>query len=1365
MSAAAAFGDLKLLKLLVDTTPFTTIPNYEWGPIEAAVQRDQVDVVEYLWGIIPGLETKTASDVLLVANSASDEVSTGNSLLHLAVVYFSVRVFKWLLPHFPNVNLTNNVGDSPWHVAMRENNWYALIALMEFGVDLNAQTADGDTVLHLLLRLHGDDENLLEFVESLLSEDVSPDICNHAGERPHDLTDNAKVIEMLENESIYRRDFPVHAIARNGRVHLMDDWLASMVATYPDETDRRAQVTAALVQQDKRGRTVYIQAAMGFVWEKDERQTLECLLPYTTPADFTVQDNDGKTILDAFLGRCYLACINTQEKLTNVSVLRTLDALARHGKLQLDTFEALNGELYGVAPRLCEGGCYFDGGKSKMKFSKLAANRSWDELNKLLRKEVDAVSLCEPDSMGFTVLHHVAQLGHVETLRLLIEQPHLEMDQQTMVPFCTTSPSSDASVQTGETALMLAAKANRPVCVQQLLAAGADAHVNYTLEEDAAAFEELRESANSAWRLVYDSWEVAFRYPTYFIVRVANVSTAKQHLEARRSPLHVAMQLALQEDQLESCYDGHTDFDAQDTDGETPLTVAARHGVLSNVKFLLGHDVDVDIPTKAGASALMLAALGGHVAIVDELLEHFADIELVDPHGQTVLDQLEHWLGKHGDAPSPQATILDKLQKEAQIRENSPMYQEKLARSLVAMRPDEAFRCQGFAKVLGCSATLAQALLDDHIVVSRHDAAFHDLAVVYGPTAASGALTAVVKLDTKDPDATFATQKTCLEHPVFNRLLVIKWELFGQRKYLEQLLMNMLLLLTTTTSSLLFDDKTTTAAPPAATFFVGMAAIVFVAFGLLAVQALRPMPLWQLARLVHDGRYTFDPRVVIQNLPAKKAFVRRCLLTATLVATLVVTVPLLVFMRHLDVDSWFPVFNNLVLATTAVFFLHNELQEAKIGLRQYLASTMNVAQLLIYTVVLLVFVPVNLDVIDVSTEFQVGLGGFLTLALWVLSLQFLEVVPSASFVLPMMADLFGDISNFFILFGVFQVGMTITFYQLFRVKPADDSHDAFDGIGQSFMTTYFVAFGQLATDALGVFTDATSDLYVFTALLMMLHSAVVVIVLLNVLLAMMNKTVDGGLEKAKARALLSYARCILRLEEAMGLDADSTVGLLHLTPMTGTRERTPLVSTFGPVLNPVFGEHVDKAGLGLTPAQADALSMRAATREAWRQRMQALSDVVDAEIAFLADSFDHVSHFIDTNVAKVFAEEFALLEMTKVQLQSAIDEARWSRGLFQDKVLAATEAQVKKELAKLQSQMARLWKPKFDAPVMDDRAQCMLMYQLAQRSTVQDQLTRVAGTVLEAVQSAGVDAAKTTELAEDKEKAQLQRDVHELSAM
>ncbi|OQR97280.1 hypothetical protein ACHHYP_12264 [Achlya hypogyna] len=1383
MSVAAAFGNLDVIKLLVETSPYTTIPNYEWGPVEAAVQQDHVEVLEYLWGIIPDLQNKTAPD-------------TGDSLLHVAADYCSGHAFKWLLPHFSNINLTNNAGDSPLHVAMREDNWYVINALLAIGVDTNAQNAEGDTVLHILLRLRGHEEEALDNVDCLLSEDVSPDTRNHAGERPVDLTDDPRIIEMLEDEPIFRRDFPVHVIARNGRIRLMSDWLATMTATYPDENERHATIAAALTQPDKvrpnytfvsswphqGGRTVYMQAAMAFASDDDSLQSLDLLLPYIKPVDFSAQDNvashaeggrltDGKTILDHFLGRCYLACKKNRDQLTNVSLLRILDALVRLGKIELDSFDALPQELDGFRPRLCPGYC-FDGGKSKAKLTKLAANHSWDELQKLLRKEVDATTLNDTDDMGYTALHHAAQLGHVETVRLLSEQPHVSLDEENLVMPHTATPNLDNS---DETALMLAAKANRPACVRLLLAAGADANVDYDFEEDAAGFDALRENANDAWRLVYDSWEVAFLYPAYYIVRVPNVSTVKQYLEARRSPLHVAMTLALSEDQLENCCDNHTDYDAQDTvprcpapkayafDGETPLTVAARHGVLSNVLFLLGHDVDVDIPTKAGASALMLAALGGHVAIVDMLLDHLADMDLVDAHGQTVFDLLELWLSKHGASPTPQSTILDKLHKEAQIRENSPAYQEKLALSLVAMRTDEAFRHQGFAKVLSCSADLAQALLDDHIVVTRHDAAFHEawrcyqaaahthLDAVYGPTAATGALTAVVKLDTKDPIVTFETQKTCLEHPVFNRLLDIKWELFGQRKYLEQLLMNMLLLLTTTTSSLLFDDATT-AAPPAATFFVGMGAIVFVAFGFLAVQALRPTILWRLARLVHDGRLTLDPRVAIPNLPAKKTFVRRCLLAATLVATLVVTVPLLVFMRHLDVGSWFSVFNNIVLATTAVFFLHNELQEAKIGLRQYMASTMNVAQLLIYALVLLVFVPVNLDIVTVSTEFQVGLGGFLTLALWVLSLQFLEVVPSASFVLPMMSDLFGDISNFFILFSVFQVGLTITFYQLFRVKPADDSHDAFDGIGQSFMTTYFVAFGQLPTDALGVFTDATSGLYVFTALLMMLHSAVVVIVLLNVLLAMMNKTVDGGLEKAKTRALLSYARCILRLEEAMGLDADGTSSLLHLSLVAGTRERTPLVSANGAVLNPVLGERVAKAQLGLTPAQADALYARTAAREAWQQRVQALGDVVDSEIAFLADGFDHVRHFIDSDVAKVFAEEFALLETTKAQLQATVDEARWSRGLFQDKVIAATEARVKKELAKLQSQMMRLWKPKFDAPAVDDHAQCMLVYQLAQRSTVEKQLTKVIVTVLEAVQTAGLDAAEAEELAEDKKR-------------
>ncbi|OQR90153.1 hypothetical protein ACHHYP_05770 [Achlya hypogyna] len=170
-------------------------------------------------------------------------------------------------------------------------------------------------------------------------------------------------------------------------------------------------------------------------------------------------------------------------------------------------------------------------------------------------------------------------------------------------------------------------------------------------------------------------------------------------------------------------------------------------------------------------------------------------------------------------------------------------------------------------------------------------------------------------------------------------------------------------------------------------------------------------------------------------------------------------------------ESWFPPFNHALLSATVVYFLWQEVKEMRSSGWTYLSSRTNVAQLLMYLSILGVFVPMKFGLIDAAFELQVGFGGFITLVLWMLSLQFLEVVQSASYLLPMIADLFGNILNFFILFAVLQVGFTLTYYQLFRRQDGDA---AFNSVGQSFLTTFFVLFGQVPLGSLDVIANSTS---------------------------------------------------------------------------------------------------------------------------------------------------------------------------------------------------------------------------------------------------------------------------------------------------
>ncbi|EQC27158.1 hypothetical protein SDRG_15060, partial [Saprolegnia diclina VS20] len=59
LSLAAKFGRVDLVRLVVENTRFSAIPDYEWAPIAAAVEHDRLPVVEYLFASVPGAKDAT----------------------------------------------------------------------------------------------------------------------------------------------------------------------------------------------------------------------------------------------------------------------------------------------------------------------------------------------------------------------------------------------------------------------------------------------------------------------------------------------------------------------------------------------------------------------------------------------------------------------------------------------------------------------------------------------------------------------------------------------------------------------------------------------------------------------------------------------------------------------------------------------------------------------------------------------------------------------------------------------------------------------------------------------------------------------------------------------------------------------------------------------------------------------------------------------------------------------------------------------------------------------------------------------------------------------------------------------------------
>lgn len=128
----------------------------------------------------------------------------------------------------------------------------------------------------------------------------------------------------------------------------------------------------------------------------------------------------------------------------------------------------------------------------------------------------------------------------------------------------------------------------------------------------------------------------------------------------------------------------------QSVSPEEALREAARQGDLSGVEQLLDQGVDVDTPTRYGATALFYAADRGHFDVVRLLVERGADVNVRDTfYGSTILsraqggrhDEIVRYLVEHGAvdaAPEP----VDELDAET-LERYVGVYQNDALRQVV----------------------------------------------------------------------------------------------------------------------------------------------------------------------------------------------------------------------------------------------------------------------------------------------------------------------------------------------------------------------------------------------------------------------------------------------------------------------------------------------------------------------------------------------------------------------------------------------------------------------------------------------------------------------------------------------------------
>ncbi|EQC25947.1 hypothetical protein SDRG_16204 [Saprolegnia diclina VS20] len=1408
LSKACELGLLDVVTLLLETTPYASIPEYTTRPLQEAASNNRVAILKLLLAKLPEMDVTA-------------KLSVGATALHFAAWGGHDDVLALLLPYFTTVDIEDEDGETPLHVAAKRGQALALKRLLRAGANVNARTKKLETPLHLAVESYD-----INVVDLLLCANAAVDWKNEDGKTPLEIAQADSIRLLLGREARLRDAYHGHCLARAGDVSRVDHWIGSLlgqhfehfkwvhidgsfidVSVLPDAslqtyivagdasdgrpvigTWRRADnmlellvrnilykgivdlaagtwegvsgmtpplrytvptwacaicnkahvsnhgapclscvekhgsndvitayrqriqkaaehVTQALGEPEFDGQTVVMYAA-----KYGHMNVLRRFLPYCTEPLLQMTDINQQTAMD-LLAKGAFTCTTKTVDAHNEALVSVLAELCRIAKTPLDPARLSHVDRQGDARLQC---CGSQMGRVDDWLAELAEAKQWEDLKThFLSIPRSQLLVDDQTPAGRKVWHHVCVQGRLDILGLLLQQPSCNVQ--------LVSPT------TNETMLYIAAKHHRVKCVERLLRAGADPE----------KFHEYLSDASLTWpsahckQLITDKQAVKKFHSAFYTANVPNMEAVNELKKAKRSALHAAIVY----DQpprviLALLAQASPQINGADINGDTALMLAARLGHTEAVNCLLNVNAKVNVKNESRETALFLAALGGHVDIVKSLIDRYADMDVVRTDGTTltkalamaVLDTKQH-------EKRNAFLMIQSLLESAVQQRGSPEFRKYLLSQLVLKDTDEAFSKQAFRKAITCAPALGRIFLNDCVELHRHDVSFSQLEHVYGTTADGSALHAILHLQSVNPELLLEAKTECLEHIVMVRMLQIKWELFAERKYIEQLLMNVLLLITMTTSALLFDESSIAA--NTGPMLLGTFVFVNTIVGYLVVQGLRPPYLYRLARMCYDGRFSLDLSVSIPHLAKYKMKAKWLLASASVCLSLLIVLPVVAMLVFSGLARYYPMSNNFILWLTSLYFVVTELEEMlSSGIANYWKSRINQTQLLVNVVILVVFVPMKLGFLPAPWAVQTGVGGAITIVLWMLSLQFLEVVPAAGYLLPMIAKLLQDVRNFFIFFGVVQMGLTITYYQLFRNQDAE----AFNTIGESFVTTYFVAFGQLPLDSLSAF-DATDPYDVFlsqcTLVLMMFHSAVVVILLLNVLLAMMNQTVDGGLEKAKTEALTSYAQCILRLEQAMRLTPAETSDLMHLVDASCNKR----------VLNPIFFEVVSRAHVALRPDHEASIRADNMRKSGWKSIVSPLEAAVPAHVESLESLLRRVNHFsTDASVVAGFTPELRAIDQAKEKLCTLFAKAKKHRGDDMPTQLKALKKSIKSTIRTLRVAVQSRWRPDEPLEPLDGHSRAVYYFQLVHAHNIDVPLKAMADGVAAALEAAIVPA-------------------------
>ncbi|DBA01715.1 TPA: hypothetical protein N0F65_010125 [Lagenidium giganteum] len=208
--------------------------------------------------------------------------------------------------------------------------------------------------------------------------------------------------------------------------------------------------------------------------------------------------------------------------------------------------------------------------------------------------------------------------------------------------------------------------------------------------------------------------------------------------------------------------------------------------------------------------------------------------------------------------------------------------------------------------------------------------------------------------------------------------------------------------------------------------------------------------------------------------------------------------------------------------TTAVLMLTMEALDWNKRRWSYVKDATNWINLVAYIGVLTLDVLASVDShfphIDIARSIFIVLLCFCIL-------EYLRMVPLTSLLIAITFKMVKDVIKFIVLYGVFQIGFSGSFFLLFQ-----DENSRYNSYSEAFLATFLMLFGDFDSD-LFLRLDGVKAVVANTLVLLYLVGAMVM--LMNLLIAMMSTSYQEVLDVAKVARSIARAEMILRMESVL----------------------------------------------------------------------------------------------------------------------------------------------------------------------------------------------------------------------------------------